>query len=79
MNIGLPREVKDNEYRVGLVPAGIHALSGDGHQVLVESGAGEGSGFSDEEYREAGATIVARVEDLYSRNPRRKAQKPLVL
>lgn len=68
MNIGLPREIKDNEYRVGLVPAGVHALSGDGHQVLVESGAGEGSGFSDEEYREAGATIVASVEDLYSRS-----------
>ena len=66
MNIGLPREVKDNEYRVGLVPAGVHALSGDGHSVLVERGAGEGSGFSDEEYQGAGARIIASAEDLYS-------------
>jgi alanine dehydrogenase len=51
VKIGLPREVKDNEYRVGLVPAGVHALSDAGHLVLVERGAGEGSGFSDEEYQ----------------------------
>ena len=66
MNIGLPREVKDNEFRVGLVPAGVHALSKDGHQVLIESNAGEGSGFSDEEYQAAGGTIVASADDLYS-------------
>ena len=66
MNIGLPREVKDNEFRVGLVPAGVHALSKDGHQVLIESNAGEGSGFSDEEFQAAGGTIVASADDLYS-------------
>jgi alanine dehydrogenase len=66
VKIGLPREVKDNEYRVGLVPAGVHALSDAGHLVLVERGSGEGSGFSDEEYQGAGARIVGSAEDLYS-------------
>ena len=50
MNIGLPKEVKDSEYRVGLVPAGVHALVEDKHKVFVEKTAGQGSGFSDEEY-----------------------------
>jgi alanine dehydrogenase len=49
-----------------MVPAGVHALIKDGHQVLVESGAGEGSGFPDEEYQGAGASIVASAEDLFS-------------
>ncbi|MEE8350255.1 MAG: alanine dehydrogenase [Acidobacteriota bacterium] len=66
MNIGLPREVKDNEYRVGLVPAGVHALSEKGHRVFVEKGAGQGSGFSDEEYQGAGAQVVVNADDLYS-------------
>lgn len=66
MNIGLPREVKDNEFRVGMVPAGVHALTEGGHHVLIESSAGEGSGFSDEEYQAAGATIIANADDLYS-------------
>ncbi|MDA2933302.1 alanine dehydrogenase [Acidobacteria bacterium AH-259-D05] len=66
MNIGLPKEVKDNEFRVGLVPAGVHALSEDGHTVFTETGAGEGSGFSDEEYRAAGATLVAGADDLFA-------------
>jgi len=66
VNIGLPREVKDNEFRVGLVPAGVHALSKDGHRVLIECSAGEGSGFSDQEYQAAGGTIVASADDLYS-------------
>lgn len=65
MKIGLPREVKDNEYRVGLVPAGVHALCGDGHDVLVEKGAGQGSGFEDEEFVFAGAKLVASPDELY--------------
>ncbi|MFB3068965.1 MAG: alanine dehydrogenase [Acidobacteriota bacterium] len=68
MNIGLPKEVKDNEYRVGLVPAGVHALGEDGHTVLVEKGAGLGSGFSDEEYAIAGAQIVESADDLFARS-----------
>lgn len=65
MRIGLPKEVKDNEYRVGLVPAGVHALVGDGHQVLVEQGAGEGSGFTDQEFQAAGAQIVLSADEVY--------------
>ncbi len=50
MVIGVIREIKNNEYRVGLTPGGAHVLALDGHTVLVEAGAGEGSGFLDEEY-----------------------------
>ncbi len=57
MKIGLPKEIKDNEYRVGLVPAGVKALTSEGHDVLVETGAGAGSSFTDDEYRTAGARI----------------------
>jgi alanine dehydrogenase len=58
MKIGVPREIKDNENRVALTPAGARALTQAGHQVLVETAAGQGSGFSDAEYQAAGATIV---------------------
>ena len=59
MQIGLPREIKDQEFRVGLTPASVHALSQRGHQVVVEAGAGVGAGFSDKEYAAAGATLVS--------------------
>jgi alanine dehydrogenase len=58
MIIGVPKEVKDQEYRVAVVPGGVRALSDKGHRVLVEAGAGEGSGIGDGEYVEAGAEIV---------------------
>ncbi len=58
MKIGVPQEIKANENRIALTPAGASVLSGDGHQVLIERGAGEGSGFSDEEYVDAGAEIL---------------------
>ncbi|MBP1691903.1 MAG: ald, partial [Bacteroidetes bacterium] len=67
MIVGLPKEIKDNESRVGLVPSGVHALVQDGHQVLVQSTAGEGSGFGDEEYKAAGAEIVPSAADVYRR------------
>jgi alanine dehydrogenase len=67
MRIGLPREIKDNEYRVGLVPAGVHALVGDGHKVYVERGAGEGSGFLDQEFQASGAEIVDSADEVYER------------
>lgn len=57
MIIGVIKEIKNNEFRVGLTPAGAHVLALDGHTVLVEAGAGNGSGFSDEEYLQAGAVI----------------------
>jgi alanine dehydrogenase len=65
--IGTVREIKDNEYRVGLVPGGAKALVGDNHAVLVEKGAGLGSGISDEEYRAAGAVILPTSDDVWAR------------
>jgi len=65
MRIGVPRETKDQEYRVGLTPAGARQLVGEGHVVLVEPGAGDGSGFADEEYARAGARLVD-VEEVWS-------------
>ena len=67
MIVGLPKEIKDNESRVGLVPAGVHALVQDGHMVLVQSTAGLGSGFTDDEYQAAGAQIVPVAADVYQR------------
>jgi alanine dehydrogenase len=60
MIVGVPKEIKIEEYRVGMTPYGVHELAGGGHRVLVETGAGIGSGFADDEYRAAGAEIVAR-------------------
>jgi len=65
MIIGVPKEIKEGEKRVGMIPQGVDALVAHGHRVLVEREAGEGSGFSDEEYREAGATLVQREEDVW--------------
>jgi alanine dehydrogenase len=67
MIIGVPKEIKTNENRVALVPAGAEALAADGHAVLVEPGAGEGSGFADDAYRAAGATLVPNVADVWAR------------
>ncbi len=66
MIVGVPREIKTAENRVALVPAGAHALRGDGHTVLVEEGAGVGSGFADDAYRAEGASIVGS-DDLWTR------------
>jgi alanine dehydrogenase len=65
MKIGVPKEVKVHEYRVGLVPAGVRELVDAGHQVLVESGAGAGIGFEDSHYRLAGAAVALRAEDVF--------------
>jgi len=65
MKIGLPKEIKDNEYRVGLTPAGVHALVGAGHTVLVQKTAGEGSGFTDDQYVKAGGKIVETADDAW--------------
>ena len=58
MIIGVPKEIKDNEARVGVTPAGAKALAEAGHKVLVETRAGDLSGFSDADYQDAGAEIV---------------------
>jgi len=63
--IGLPKEIKDNEYRVGLTPAGVRALTDAGHRVLVEKNAGEGSGFEDSLYQRAGGTIVNAADEVW--------------
>jgi alanine dehydrogenase len=63
--VGLPREIKDNEYRVGLVPAGVRALTDAGHRTVVERGAGEGSGFDNELYERAGATILDTADEVW--------------
>ena len=65
MKIGVPKEIKDNENRVGLVPGGVHKLIQHGHEVFVEKGAGLGSGIGDEEYEKAGAQIVSSAEKVY--------------
>jgi alanine dehydrogenase len=63
--VGLPKEIKDNEYRVGLTPAGARALTDAGHQVVVERSAGDGSGFGDDLYRRAGATILETADEVW--------------
>lgn len=65
MIVGVPREIKEDEYRVALTPAGVMALRQHGHEVLVESGAGEGTHIPDREYAEAGAQIV-NVDDVWA-------------
>lgn len=63
--IGVPKEVKNNEYRVAITPIGVHELVAHGHQVTVEQGAGLGSSITDEEYAAAGATILAAADDVW--------------
>ena len=65
MKIGVPKEIKIHEYRVGLVPAGVRELVDSGHQVLVQSGAGAGIGFDDSHYLAAGGTIERKAEDIF--------------
>ncbi|MCB8944714.1 MAG: alanine dehydrogenase [Ardenticatenaceae bacterium] len=65
---GVPREVRDLEMRVGLTPAGVLALKQAGHQVYVESKAGVGAGFSDDNYRQAGAEVVYTAAEVYGRS-----------
>src|SRR5512143_3250859 len=60
MIIGVPKEIKTEEIRVGITPTGARELVRDGHRVIIETGAGQGSGFSDEEYRAAGAGTADR-------------------
>nr|MBC7244531.1 alanine dehydrogenase [Chloroflexota bacterium] len=67
MIIGVPKEIKDNEYRVSITPGGVHQLVVEGHQVLIERGAGEGSGFADSEYEQAGAKLVADAAEVWHR------------
>jgi alanine dehydrogenase len=65
--VGLPKEIKDNEYRVGLTPAGVRALTDAGHKVIVEKSAGDGSGFDDSLYQKAGAEIINSADDVWAK------------
>lgn len=67
MIVGVPKEIKEKEFRVGMVPAGVVSLTQGGHNVLIEQNAGAGSGIGDEEYRQAGAEIVATAAEIYQR------------
>jgi alanine dehydrogenase len=67
MIIGVPKEIKDHEFRIGLTPGGARALAQAGHRVLVEAGAGVGSGLEDEQYKAAGAELVADKRALFER------------
>ncbi len=65
MIIGVPKEIKTEEYRVGIVPAGVRLLTASGHRVLIEKSAGEGAGISDQEFKTAGADLVSTAAEVY--------------
>ena len=76
MIIGVPKEIKDNEYRVALTPGGVQHLVTRGHHVLIETAAGEGSQFTDAEYRQAGGQIVPTADDAWSAQLVLKVKEP---
>ena len=65
MNVGIPKEIKNHEYRVGLIPDQVRDLAQSGHQVFVQKSAGEAIGYLDEHYTMAGAKVVPDAEDVY--------------
>lgn len=77
MIVGVPKEIKNRENRVGLVPAGVRAFTSAGHKVLVQKGAGQGSGITDEAYEKAGAQIVPTAADAWSADMVVKVKEPL--
>jgi len=77
MNIGVPKEIKNNENRVAATPAGVEALVHAGHTVKVQTGAGAGSGFADELYQKAGATIVATADEAWACQMVMKVKEPI--
>jgi alanine dehydrogenase len=68
MLVGVPKEIKDSEYRVGLVPSTVHELTRNGHHVLVEKSAGLGAGLTDADYRSVGAEVVPGADEIYARS-----------
>lgn len=67
MIIGVPKEIKDNENRVAITPAGVKALKRDGHQIFIQKSAGMGSGITDQEYLDAGAVILGESEEIFQK------------
>jgi alanine dehydrogenase len=78
MEIGVPKEIKDQEFRVGLSPSSVRVCHEQGHRVFVETGAGVGSGFTDDDYIHAGAEIVPTAQDAWHRELVIKVKEPLI-
>src|SRR5690625_3222063 len=76
MKIGIPKEILNNENRIALTPAGVYTLTSAGHDVFVETGAGEGAGFSDAAYEEAGAQIVSTAGNAWNHEMIMKVKEP---
>src|SRR5687768_4957483 len=68
MRVGVPKEIKVHEYRVGLTPASVSELTAAGHEVVVETNAGTGIDFSDQDYVSAGARIVATADEVFAQS-----------
>ena len=68
MIIGIPKEIKSDEYRAGIVPIGVESLVKNGHKVFIETQAGFGSGITDEEYEKSGAKILSSAKNLYKKS-----------
>lgn len=77
MKVGVPKEIKNNEYRVAMTPAGVVSLTKFGHEVYIEKGAGLGSGFSDQDYRDAGAIIVKSAKEAWAQEMIMKVKEPI--
>ncbi|RWZ59776.1 alanine dehydrogenase [Halobacillus fulvus] len=77
MKIGVPKEIKNNENRVALTPGGVVSLTKAGHEVFMETKAGEGSSFTDEQYKDAGATIVGSAKEAWEQEMVMKVKEPL--
>ena len=77
MEIGVPKETKDQEFRVGLSPSSVRVLSEKSHAIFVETGSGTGAGFSDDDYQQAGAQIVSTPVDAWNRELIVKVKEPL--
>jgi alanine dehydrogenase len=78
MEIGVPKETKDQEFRVGLSPSSVRVLSENRHAIFVETRAGVGAGFTDDDYRQAGAQIVLTPEDAWNRELVVKVKEPRI-
>ncbi|GAC1351736.1 MAG: hypothetical protein NVSMB1_07650 [Polyangiales bacterium] len=78
MLIGVPKEIKTREYRVGMTPAGVRQMVARGHKVLVEKGAGEGSGITDDEYTKMGGSLVSNAAEAWGAEMVVKVKEPLL-
>src|SRR5699024_8276010 len=76
MRIGIPKEILNNENRVAMAPSGVFSLKEAGHEVFVQTGAGNGSSFMDEQYKEVGAVIVDTAEEAWNQDIVLKVKEP---